>query len=93
MCIAVLAPNRFGKLLAFGLTSLLAMEGLMNMGVTTGLLPNKGLPLPFVSQGGSSLLAGLLSVGILFNIYRQGVHVTASDLPMLRRKHRWTPQV
>ncbi len=93
MCIAAYAPNRFGKLLGFGLTMLFGLEGLMNMGVTTALLPNKGLPLPFVSYGGSSLIMAMISIGILVNIYRQGVHLNASDLPMLRRKNRWTPQV
>lgn len=93
MCIAAYAPNRFGKLLGFGLTFLFGLEGLMNMGVTTSLLPNKGLALPFVSYGGSSLLMAMISVGILGNIYRQGVHITADDLPYIRRKNRWTPQV
>lgn len=93
MCIAAYAPDRFGKLLGFGLTFLFGLEGLMNMGVTTGLLPNKGLPLPFVSFGGTSLLMAMTSIGILCNIYRQGVHLTAADLPILRRRNRWTPQV
>lgn len=93
MCIAAYAPNRFGKLLGFGLTFLLALEALLNMGVTTALLPNKGLPLPFVSYGGSSLLAALMAVGILVNIHRQGVHLTRDQLPVIRRKRRWTPQL
>ena len=93
MCISVYAPNRFGKLLGFGITTLFGLEGLMNMGVTTDVLPNKGLPLPFVSYGGSSLLMAIISVGILCNIYRQGVHISLADLPVIRRKNRWTPQV
>lgn len=93
MCIAAYAPNRFGKLLGFGLTFLLGLEGLMNMGVTTGVLPNKGLPLPFVSYGGSSLLVAMASIGILINLHRQGVHLSQADLPVIRRKNRWTPQV
>ncbi|HEY1051898.1 MAG TPA: FtsW/RodA/SpoVE family cell cycle protein, partial [Prosthecobacter sp.] len=93
MCIASYAPNRFGKLLGFGLTFLLALEALLNMGVTTALLPNKGLPLPFVSYGGSSLLAAMMAVGILINIHRQGVHLTWDQLPVIRRKRRWTPQL
>lgn len=93
MCIAVYAPNRFGKLLGFGITTLFGLEGLMNMGVTTDVLPNKGLPLPFVSYGGSSLLIAMTSVGILCNIYRQGVHISLADLPVIRRRNRWTPQV
>lgn len=93
MCIASYAPNRFGKLLGFGLTFLLALEALLNMGVTTALLPNKGLPLPFVSYGGSSLLAAMMAVGVLINIHRQGVHLTWDQLPVIRRKRRWTPQL
>lgn len=93
MCIAAYAPNRFGKLLGFGLTSLLTLEALLNMGVTTALLPNKGLPLPFVSYGGSSLVAAMLAVGILINLHRQGVHLTWDQLPVIRRKRRWTPQL
>ena len=93
MCIASYAPNRFGKLLGFGLTFLLALEALLNMGVTTALLPNKGLPLPFVSYGGSSLLAAMMAVGVLVNIHRQGVHLTWDQLPVIRRKRRWTPQL
>jgi cell division protein FtsW len=93
MCIATYAPNRFGKLLGFGLTFLLSLEALLNMGVTTALLPNKGLPLPFVSYGGSSLLAAMVAVGILINIHRQGVHLTREQLPLIRRNRRWTPQL
>ncbi len=93
MCIAAYAPNRFGKLLGFGLTLLIGLEGLMNMGVTTGVFPNKGLPLPFVSYGGSSLFVAMASIGILINIHRQGVHLNQADLPVIRRKNRWTPQV
>lgn len=93
MCISAYAPNRFGKLLGFGLTFLLGLEALLNMGVTTALLPNKGLPLPFVSYGGSSLLAAMAAIGILINIHRQGVHLKWEDLPVIRRSRRWTPQL
>jgi cell division protein FtsW len=93
MCISAYAPDRFGKLLGMGLTSLIACEALMNMGVTTSLLPNKGLPLPFVSYGGSALLAACLILGILLNIHRQGVYLTRDQLPIIRRKSRWTPQM
>ncbi len=93
MVISAYAPNRFGKLLGAGLTFLLGMEALLNMGVTTAMLPNKGLPLPFVSYGGSSLVAAMVAVGILINIHRQGVHLTWDQLPVIRRKRRWTPQL
>lgn len=93
MVVSAYAPDRFGKLLGAGLTFLLGMEALLNMGVTTALLPNKGLPLPFVSYGGSSLVAAMAAVGILINIHRQGVHLTWDQLPVIRRKRRWTPQL
>ncbi len=93
MCISSYAPDTFGKLLGFGLTLLFGLEGLMNMGVTTGVLPNKGLPLPFVSYGGSSLVMAMISAGILCNIYRQGVHLTAADFPGIQKKSRWTPRL
>ena len=49
------------------------MQAAVNIGVTTSLLPNKGLPLPFISYGGSNLAACLFGVGILLSIYRRGV--------------------
>ncbi|MCB1224715.1 MAG: FtsW/RodA/SpoVE family cell cycle protein [Verrucomicrobiales bacterium] len=93
MCIAAYAPNRFGKILGLGLSALIACGALVNMGVATSLLPNKGLPLPFVSHGGSSLVAACIAVGILVNIHRQGVLITRDQLPVLRRNRRWTPQL
>lgn len=93
MCIASYAPNRFGKLLGFALTLMLGLEALLNMGVTTALLPNKGLPLPFVSYGGSSIVAAMIAIGILINIHRQGVHLSRGDLPVIRNNRRWTPQL
>ena len=48
----------------------------MNIGVTTGMLPNKGMPLPFISYGGTNLVFCLIGVGILINIYRQGLNET-----------------
>jgi cell division protein FtsW len=62
------APDPFGAYLALGLTVLLAIQTIVNLGVVTGLLPTKGLPLPFVSFGGSALLTAMLSMGILLNI-------------------------
>jgi cell division protein FtsW len=73
MMIALHAKDRFGLLLACGIISLIGLQAAVNIGVTTSLLPNKGLPLPFVSYGGSNLMACLFSVGILLNIYRQGI--------------------
>lgn len=69
--IAVRAPDAFSSLLAFGLTLLLVAQAAMNIGVVVGLLPTKGLPLPLVSYGGSSMLATGLSVAILLALSRE----------------------
>ena len=70
--ISMQAKDRFGMLLGFGIVVLLALQAALNIAVTTALLPNKGLPLPFISYGGSNLAFCMLGVGILINIYRQG---------------------
>ena len=62
------AKNEFGAHLALGLTCLLVIQALTNMAVCLGLLPTKGLPLPLISYGGSSLLASMLALGLLFNV-------------------------
>jgi cell division protein FtsW len=66
--IALQAPDRFGALLAVGLTTMIAVQALFNISVVLGLVPTKGIPLPFVSNGGSSLLISLLGMGILLNV-------------------------
>lgn len=66
--IGLRAPDPFGAYLALGITVLIATQTLVNLGVVTGLLPTKGLPLPFISFGGSALLVTLLSTGVLLNI-------------------------
>ena len=71
--IALHAKDRFGLLAASGVVCLLALQAAVNIGVTTSLLPNKGLPLPFISYGGSNLVACLFGIGLLLNIYRQAV--------------------
>ncbi len=71
--IALHARDRFGLLLGCGIVSLLALQAAVNIGVTTSLLPNKGLPLPFISYGGSNLAACMFGIGLLLNIYRQGI--------------------
>jgi cell division protein FtsW len=61
-------PDAFGGYLALGLTIMLATQTLVNLGVVTGALPTKGLPLPFISFGGSALLMTMFSAGVLLNI-------------------------
>ncbi len=69
--IAALCSNRFGKLLAGGISSFLAIQTLINLGSQTALLPLAGVPLPFISYGGSSLVVALCAIGILINISKQ----------------------
>jgi cell division protein FtsW len=68
--IARRSPDPFGKYLAFGFTAMFGLQATANLGVVTGLLPTKGLTLPFVSFGGTSLLIGLFATGVLLNISR-----------------------
>ncbi len=76
--IALHSKDRFGLLAGCGIVSLIGLQAAVNIGVTTSLLPNKGLPLPFVSYGGSNLIACLFGIGLLLNIYRQGVFETVN---------------
>ncbi len=69
--IARAAPDLFGMLLAAGISLSIALQAFFNIGMSIGLLPTKGIPLPFISFGGSSLLSSLLGVGILLNISKQ----------------------
>jgi cell division protein FtsW len=71
--IALHAKDRFGLLLGSGVVLLLGLQAAVNIGVTTSLLPNKGLPLPFISYGGSNLVACLFGIGLLLSVYRQAV--------------------
>src|SRR5438552_1229335 len=73
MMIALHAKDRFGLLVGCGIVSLVALQAAVNIGVATSLFPNKGLPLPFISYGGSNLVACLFGIGLLLNIYRQAV--------------------
>ncbi len=91
--IAMQARDRFGMLLGFGITVMLAMQAAVNIGVTTSLLPNKGLPLPFISYGGSNLAFCLFCVGILMNIFRQGGIPDRSAKAVVRLQSIITPRI
>jgi cell division protein FtsW len=65
------APDLFGFYLALGITMMVCVQAFINMSVVLGLLPTKGIPLPFLSYGGSSFVVMLASVGILLNVSQQ----------------------
>ncbi len=72
LTIAFHARDRFGTMLGVGIVSFISLQAVVNIGVTTSVLPNTGLPLPFISYGGSALMAVMAGIGILLNIFRQG---------------------
>jgi cell division protein FtsW len=80
---ALRAPDRFGAFLAIGLTTMVAFQAFFNISVVLGLLPTKGIPLPFVSYGGSSLLINLIGMGILLNVsqHASSSHVVTTTNP------------
>jgi cell division protein FtsW len=84
--VALLAPDRFGALLAVGITMMIAVQAMLNITVVTGLAPTKGLPLPFVSNGGSSLLINMLAMGVLLNISQQASPTVAASM----KRTDWT---
>lgn len=75
MQIAMGAPDEFGRLLAIGLTLMIVVQAFINIGVVSGSLPTTGIPLPFISYGGSSLFSNMMAAGVLLNIsrYREAV--------------------
>jgi cell division protein FtsW len=82
---ALRAPDRFGAFLALGLTAMIVVQAFFNISVVLGLLPTKGIPLPFVSFGGSSLLMSMVGMGILLNVSQHAStsHVVTSVLEPL----------
>lgn len=69
--ISARAPDNFGKVLAIGITSWLTLQAMINIGGMTNLMPMTGVPLPFISFGGSAVMAGMAAVGVLANISQQ----------------------
>jgi cell division protein FtsW len=80
--ITIHAPDPAGVILGTGITMMIALQALMNLAVVTSLMPCKGIPLPFISYGGSNLLTCLAAIGILFNLHRQGIY-HAQPVPVL----------
>jgi cell division protein FtsW len=66
--VTVLMSDEFGRYLALGITTMIVFQAFMNLSVVLGLIPNKGIPLPMISSGGSSLVSTLASLGILMNV-------------------------
>jgi cell division protein FtsW len=92
--IAMQARDRFGMLLGFGLIISIVLQATVNIGMTTALLPNKGMSMPFISAGGSNLCLCLLFVGILLNIYRQGKPTETGPVTKAERlQARTTPRI
>jgi cell division protein FtsW len=69
--VAVKARDTYGTLLATGITSVIAVQAIINIAVVTGSMPVTGVPLPFISYGGSSLVINMVAMGVLLNISRQ----------------------
>jgi cell division protein FtsW len=65
------APDAFGTLVAVGITAMIGIQAMVNLGVVVGMLPSKGIPLPFVSAGGSSMIVSLVAMGVLLNVSQQ----------------------
>jgi cell division protein FtsW len=82
--IAVQATNVFSRCLALGLTAMIVVPAMVNIGVTTAVLPNDGLPLPFVSYGGTSLVFSLAAVGLLVGIHRNSHAASKQEFPLTR---------
>ena len=80
--IASRAADTFGMLLATGISCLIGLQAVINIAVVTNTVPNKGLPLPFISYGGSDLLVMLVSIGLLLSIARQAPLTESADGPI-----------
>ncbi len=78
--VALLAPDRFGALLGVGFAMMVALQAFVNMSVVTGLAPTKGIPLPLISAGGSSMMMNLIAMGVLLNISQQASASAATSV-------------
>ena len=83
----------FSDLLGCGIVCLIGLQAAVNIGVTTSLLPNKGLSLPFISYGGSNLVTSLFGIGLLLSIYRQAVLEPASKKQMALQVRTSIPRI
>jgi hypothetical protein len=83
---ALRARDVFGTYLAFGITTMFGLQALVNIGVVLGSLPTKGLPLPFISYGGTSLVMSLFMGGVLANISARNPEPSEWTLPGVGRR-------
>ncbi|PQJ27573.1 FtsW/RodA/SpoVE family cell cycle protein [Rubritalea profundi] len=88
IAIAARCTDLFGRLLAAGLTCSIVVPAMMNIGVTTAVLPNTGLPLPFVSYGGTNLIFTMATVGLLISIHRSTITLTPRGERVLLAKKK-----
>ena len=86
LSIALNAPDHFGRLLGVGVTAVIVIPAIMNIGVTTAMLPNTGLPLPFVSYGGSNLVFTLAAIGVLVSLHRRARYVEMAEMPVIKER-------
>ncbi|MDB4419195.1 putative lipid II flippase FtsW [bacterium] len=84
--ISLHANDLFGRILGLGASSIIVIPAMMNIGVTTSSIPNTGLPLPFVSYGGSNLVFTLAMVGVLLSILRNAIIVNSKEIPKVKAK-------
>lgn len=84
--ISLHASDLFGKILGLGVSSIIVIPAMMNIGVTTSSIPNTGLPLPFVSYGGSNLIFTLTMIGVLLSILRHTVVIDTKAIPKVKEK-------
>ena len=84
------APDVFGKLMAMGIVFWIGWQATINIGAITGLMPLTGVPLPFISQGGTSLVFVMIGSGILLNISRQTIYDKDDEDPFIWGRNIWS---
>jgi len=84
--IAINAKDLFSKLLAIGLVATIVTPAMVNIAVVTSLLPNTGLPLPFLSYGGTNLVFTLAAIGLLLSIHRHTKRSELSEIPLIKER-------
>jgi cell division protein FtsW len=89
MRIARRAPDLYGQILASGLTAMITIYAFINIGVATALIPTTGLPLPFISYGGSSLIINMAAIGMLLNLSKRTSPAIGSRGPSAEMAERW----